>query len=76
MPTPLPKRPKNDPLEGLVTRVHPTPTPLDVVMRQVGAPRPTLPRTAAGWTDRLQFDPLQRATTPVPRDRRSPSASA
>ncbi|MFD6093675.1 hypothetical protein ACFWGN_16275 [Oerskovia sp. NPDC060338] len=61
MPTPLPKRPKYDPLDGLVTRVHPAPAPVDVVMRQVGTPRPSRPRTAAGWIERLQLDPLLRA---------------
>lgn len=69
MPKPLPRRQPGaslDPLEGLVTRTHPTPvpvpTPLDVQLRRVPAARPT---TAHGWTLRLDLPPL----TPTPRPR-------
>lgn len=54
-----------DPLDGLVTRVHPTPTPLDVQLHRVGARCPT---TAHGWTEHLDLPPLTPCARPRPVD--------
>lgn len=71
--TALPRRTPGaalDPLHGLVTRVHPAPAPLDVVMRRVGARRPT---TAHGWTRRLDLAPLTPSARPQPVDGDGPT---
>lgn len=71
--TALPRRTPGatlDPLGGLVTRVHPIPTPLDVQLRRVGARRPT---TAHGWAERLNLPPLAPSARPRPVDDDGPT---
>ncbi|MFJ2297366.1 hypothetical protein [Oerskovia paurometabola] len=71
--TALPRRAPGatlDPLHGLVTRVHPIPTPLDVQLHRVGARRPTTPH---GWTERLDLPPLTPSSRARPADEGGPS---